>query len=276
MSGTQGEPPLARLTSYPSPLASHYLSPMSTLAPRADCAHLTRGPATPMPRLWVVLGLTGTFMVLEAIGGWLERFAGSPRRCGAHAHRRGGARPHPGHRLDRPAAGRRHQDLRLPSVGDPRRAGERRGALHDRRLGGDRGRAANPSPRAHPHRAVPGRGGRRPGREPREPPAAARVAGGQPQRARRLPPRLERRAGVGRRAGGGCDHLADRMDAGGSDRLDCSVGADPGRRLAAAAGEHGHPPGRRAPSRGAGGRAAPDPGGARASKRCTICTCGPW
>ena len=72
MSGTQGEPPLARLTSYPSPLASHYLSPMSTLAPRADCAHLTRGPATPMPRLWVVLGLTGTFMVLEAIGGWLS------------------------------------------------------------------------------------------------------------------------------------------------------------------------------------------------------------
>lgn len=45
---------------------------MSTLAPRADCAHLTRGPATPMPRLWVVLGLTGTFLVLEAIGGWLS------------------------------------------------------------------------------------------------------------------------------------------------------------------------------------------------------------
>jgi cobalt-zinc-cadmium efflux system protein len=39
---------------------------------RADCAHLTQGPATPMPRLWLVLGLTGTFMVLEVIGGWLS------------------------------------------------------------------------------------------------------------------------------------------------------------------------------------------------------------
>ena len=45
---------------------------MATTARRADCAHLTRGPATPMPRLWVVLGLTGTFMVLEAIGGWVS------------------------------------------------------------------------------------------------------------------------------------------------------------------------------------------------------------
>ena len=39
---------------------------MATLASRADCAHLTRGPATPMPRLWAVLVLTGTFMVLAA------------------------------------------------------------------------------------------------------------------------------------------------------------------------------------------------------------------
>lgn len=45
---------------------------MATTLPRADCAHLTRGPATPMPRLWVVLGLTGAFMVLEAVGGWLS------------------------------------------------------------------------------------------------------------------------------------------------------------------------------------------------------------
>jgi len=45
---------------------------MATTVPRADCAHLTRGPATPMPRLWVVLGLTGAFMVLEAVGGWLS------------------------------------------------------------------------------------------------------------------------------------------------------------------------------------------------------------
>jgi len=45
---------------------------MATTVPRADCAHLTLGPATPMPRLWVVLGLTGAFMVLEAVGGWLS------------------------------------------------------------------------------------------------------------------------------------------------------------------------------------------------------------
>ena len=45
---------------------------MASTAVRTDCAHLTRGPATPMPRLWAVLGLTGAFMVLEAIGGWLS------------------------------------------------------------------------------------------------------------------------------------------------------------------------------------------------------------
>lgn len=39
---------------------------------QGDCAHLRRGPATPMPRLWTVLVLTGSFMVLEAIGGWLS------------------------------------------------------------------------------------------------------------------------------------------------------------------------------------------------------------
>jgi cobalt-zinc-cadmium efflux system protein len=45
---------------------------MSTIASRADCAHLTRGPATPLPRLWLVLGLTGAIMVLEAAGGWIS------------------------------------------------------------------------------------------------------------------------------------------------------------------------------------------------------------
>ena len=45
---------------------------MPTTSRRADCAHLTQGPATPMPRLWLVLGLTGTFMVLEVVGGWLS------------------------------------------------------------------------------------------------------------------------------------------------------------------------------------------------------------
>jgi cobalt-zinc-cadmium efflux system protein len=45
---------------------------MSSIASRAECAHLTQGPATPMPRLWVVLGLTGTFMVIEVVGGWLS------------------------------------------------------------------------------------------------------------------------------------------------------------------------------------------------------------
>ena len=39
---------------------------------RADCTSLpTRFPASPLPRLWVVLALTLTFMVIEAIGGWL-------------------------------------------------------------------------------------------------------------------------------------------------------------------------------------------------------------
>jgi cobalt-zinc-cadmium efflux system protein len=45
---------------------------MSSAATRADCIHLTRGPATPIARLWAVLGLTGVFMVLEALGGWLS------------------------------------------------------------------------------------------------------------------------------------------------------------------------------------------------------------
>jgi cobalt-zinc-cadmium efflux system protein len=45
---------------------------MSAIASRAECVHLTRGPSTPMPRLWAVLGLTGAFMVLEAIGGWVS------------------------------------------------------------------------------------------------------------------------------------------------------------------------------------------------------------
>jgi cobalt-zinc-cadmium efflux system protein len=45
---------------------------MASIASRAECAHLTNGPTTPMPRLWVVLGLTGSFMVLEVVGGWLS------------------------------------------------------------------------------------------------------------------------------------------------------------------------------------------------------------
>lgn len=45
---------------------------MATIASRAECAHLTGGPATPMPRLWAVLVLTGAFMVLEAVGGWVS------------------------------------------------------------------------------------------------------------------------------------------------------------------------------------------------------------
>ncbi len=45
---------------------------MATPTSRADCVHLTRGPATPMPRLWAVLAMTGAFMVLEAIGGWVS------------------------------------------------------------------------------------------------------------------------------------------------------------------------------------------------------------
>jgi cobalt-zinc-cadmium efflux system protein len=45
---------------------------MAVIASRAECVHLTRGPATPLPRLWAVLGLTTAFMVLEAVGGWLS------------------------------------------------------------------------------------------------------------------------------------------------------------------------------------------------------------
>jgi cobalt-zinc-cadmium efflux system protein len=45
---------------------------MATTPTRADCAHLTQGLATPLPRLWAVMGLTGTFMVLEIVGGWLS------------------------------------------------------------------------------------------------------------------------------------------------------------------------------------------------------------
>jgi cobalt-zinc-cadmium efflux system protein len=45
---------------------------MASIASRAECAHLTQGAATPVPRLWVVLALTGTFMVIEVIGGWLS------------------------------------------------------------------------------------------------------------------------------------------------------------------------------------------------------------
>ena len=37
-----------------------------------DCAHLTAGRTTPVPRLWAVLSLTGSFMVLEAVGGWVS------------------------------------------------------------------------------------------------------------------------------------------------------------------------------------------------------------
>src|SRR5919106_6798255 len=45
---------------------------MSVPARRPDCAQLTQRPATPMPRLWLVLGLTGAFMVLEVVGGWVS------------------------------------------------------------------------------------------------------------------------------------------------------------------------------------------------------------
>src|SRR6266853_2813475 len=45
---------------------------MATPRPRADCAHLSLGVTTPLPRLWAVIGLTGTFMVLEFVGGWVS------------------------------------------------------------------------------------------------------------------------------------------------------------------------------------------------------------
>ena len=45
---------------------------MSSTRIRDDCAHLAQGRTTPLPRLWLVLGLTGAFMVLEVVGGWLS------------------------------------------------------------------------------------------------------------------------------------------------------------------------------------------------------------
>jgi cobalt-zinc-cadmium efflux system protein len=45
---------------------------MASIASRAECAHLNQGAMTPLPRFWTVLGLTGTFMVLEVVGGWLS------------------------------------------------------------------------------------------------------------------------------------------------------------------------------------------------------------
>jgi len=45
---------------------------MATTTTRADCRQVARGPVTPLSRLRLVLGLTGAFMVLEAVGGWLS------------------------------------------------------------------------------------------------------------------------------------------------------------------------------------------------------------
>ena len=99
-------------------------------------------------------------------------------------------------------------------------------------LGRGRGGAAHPAPRADPYRALPRGRRRRSGGQPGEPGPAARVAGGQPQRAGRLSARHGRRAGLGRRAGCGGDHLAHRLDPGRPDRLDrcsrCSFWSAPG------------------------------------------------
>jgi len=45
---------------------------MASVASRAECFHLTQGAVTPLPRVWAVLVLTGSFMVLEVVGGWLS------------------------------------------------------------------------------------------------------------------------------------------------------------------------------------------------------------
>src|ERR687883_219808 len=45
---------------------------MATPRTRADCAHLTQGVTTPLPRLWAVMGLTSTFMIIEVVGGWVS------------------------------------------------------------------------------------------------------------------------------------------------------------------------------------------------------------
>src|SRR5437879_2988128 len=44
-------------------------------APRSDCVRLrseTTDSKPPVRRLWLVLALTGVFMLVEAVGGWLS------------------------------------------------------------------------------------------------------------------------------------------------------------------------------------------------------------
>src|SRR2546427_7610378 len=110
--------------------------------------------------------------------------------------------------LFRSPPGERDEDLRLLPGRDPGRAGERRGALGDRRVHRGRGVAAAP-------RSTAGGGPWAAGPRPR---GARRECGGgaaaphapraEPQPARRLSPRPLGPAPLVRRGGGGAPHLA--------------------------------------------------------------------
>ena len=244
---------------------------------RADCVHPVRHRrrrCRASGRCW---GSPATFMVLEAVGGWLSGSLALLADAGHMLTDVGALALQPAHRLDRPAARRRHQDLRLPPLGDPGRAGERRGAVRHRRLGRGRGDPADPAPRADPDRALPGRRRGGAGRQPGQPGDAARLARGQPQRPRRLPPRPGRRPGLGR----GARRPPAIIWLTGWTVADpivsiAPLAAHPGRRLAAAPGEHRHPARCRSPPRRPWPRSSARILACPAWPRCTTSTSGRW
>ena len=140
----------------------------------APTAPTCRGAATPLPRLWAVLGLTGAFMVVEVVGGWLSGSLALLADAGHMLTDVGALALSLLTAWIAAAAGRRAQDLRLPPLGDPRRAGERRGTVRHRGLGRGRGDPAAPAParRSGPGLFL-GRGRRRPRGQPREPAACS-------------------------------------------------------------------------------------------------------
>ena len=114
-------------------------------------------------------------MVVEAVGGWISGSLALLADAGHMLTDVGALALSLAHRLDRAAPGRHTQDLRLPALGDPGRAGERRGAVRHRGVGRDRGDPADPATRSRfgpgSFLAVAARG---PGRQPGEPGPAAR------------------------------------------------------------------------------------------------------
>ena len=237
---------------------------MASIASRAECAHLTQGPATPMPRLWVVLGLTGTFMVLEAVGGWLSGSLALLADAG-HMLTDVGALALSlltAWIAQRPAdANKTYGYLRWEILA---------ALVNGAALFGIAGWvvveavAADPAPRAHPTGPVSGRRRGGPGGQPDQPghapwrreteastPGAPTSTSWATRSARSAPwPRP-------RSSGSPAGRWPTR-----SSRSPSSA-AHPGRRLAAPPGEHRDPARRRSPARGHGRRAAPHPRRAR-------------